>query len=179
VADVSGLPWEGELMEMAVKAGAHAVNCSRLLLSTPNKPTGIYFYSDSEDLVLHIVTSGSSNSTARYVVNSNTTIMQHMNQLTSSVTQAVRVVSRDTHDKPAVHIDRAPTGPVELFYSSFIDLYMGAMARCISFGVGNYAYLATQISATSCLQRHEKMVSNRLQKTYSQQGRHVPMCPLP
>jgi hypothetical protein len=89
VADVSGLPWEGELMEMAVKAGAHAVNCSRLLLSTPNKPTGIYFYSDSEDLVLHIVTSGSSNSTARYAVDRNTAIMQQLNQLTSSVTQVV------------------------------------------------------------------------------------------
>jgi hypothetical protein len=178
VADVSGLPWEGELMEMAVKAGVHAVNCSRLLLSSPDEP--IYFYSDSEDLVRHIVTSGSStNSTARSVVDNNTTIMQHLNQLTSSVTQAVRVVSRDTHDRPAVHIDRAPTFPVELFYSSFIDLYMGTMARCVSFGVGNYAYLATHISGTSCLQRHESMVSKGLSKTYNQQGGHVPMCPLP
>jgi hypothetical protein len=195
-ADISGLPWQGEWMEMAVKAGVHAVNCSRLLLGSPNEP--IYFYSDSEDLVRHMVTSGSwqrrrkmRRSTAQgSVVNTTTStrdtststlLLQQLNQLAAaSVTQAVRVVSRDTSDKPTVHIDHVSTNlPVELFYSSFIDLYMGAMARCVSFGVGNSAYLGTKISATSCLQRHESIVSKGLKRKYNQKGDHVPMCPLP
>jgi hypothetical protein len=178
-ADVSGLPWGGDWMETAIKAGVHAVDCSRLLLGSPEEP--IYFYSDSEDLVQHMVIGGSSSSlTAGVTSTSNATLVEQLNQLTSSVTPAVtRVVSRDTSNLPAVHIDNAPGDlPVEAFYSTFIDLFMGSMARCVSFGVGNYAYLATKISATTCLQRHEDTNTVWLATTkYNQEGRGVPMCP--
>jgi glycosyltransferase involved in cell wall biosynthesis len=175
VADVTGLPWGGDLMESAIKAGVHAVNCSRLLLGSPEEP--IYFYSDSEDLVQYMVMNGSSSPT----VTSNTTIMSQLNHLTPSVTRVVRVVSRDTSNVPAVHIDRAAGDlpKVEVYYSTFIDLYMGAMARCVSFGVGNYAYLATKISATTCLQRHETASSKQLISKWGMgAGAKAPMCPL-
>jgi hypothetical protein len=175
-ADRSGLPWEGDLMEMAIQAGIHAVNCSRLLLGAPEEP--IYFFSDSEELVQHMVMGGSSPLNA---TSGNATIVSQLNQLTLSVTRAVKVVSRDTSDLPAFHIDYNDHGdlPVEAFYSTYIDLYMGAMARCVSYGVGNYAYLSTKISATTCLQRHEQAASPGLAYHYNMlQGDGVPMCPL-
>ena len=42
-----------------------------------------------------------------------------------------------------------------MFYGSFVDLLIGAHARCVAHGVGNYAYFAAKLSGTHCGYLHQ------------------------
>ena len=68
---------------------------------------------------------------------------------------AHKVVARDQDIKNA-HIDKNKGRPPEEYYGTFVDLYLGINAKCVAFGIGNYALFATKISGTKCKIRYAK-----------------------
>ena len=81
------------------------------------------------------------------------------------------IVSHNTTGAPSIRIDLAiqvGNFTPEEYYSAFVDLYIAIGARCLSFGVGNYAYLVAKIFSTPCLQVHE--VFRKAQNVYNSSG---------
>ncbi|OEU06638.1 hypothetical protein FRACYDRAFT_254189 [Fragilariopsis cylindrus CCMP1102] len=86
--------------------------------------------------------------------------VQCSNWLTSSMTSKQADVEAEQAELELVYL-------LEGYYSTFIDLYIASNARCITMGVGRFAYLASRISSSSsssnsndgskkCVQLHEK-----------------------
>jgi hypothetical protein len=59
------------------------------------------------------------------------------------------IVSRSDYSEN-VHIDRKKGLDPPAYYSTFVDLFIAIQARCLAYGVGYYAVLATKISGISC-----------------------------
>lgn len=84
-----------------------------------------------------------------------------------------RVVSRNVWETPATHLDREKKVPKRTHIASFVDLYLAIQARCLVFGVGNFAYFAARISGTDCIARYENITHHR----FNQQTGGAPYCP--
>ena len=192
-----GYVFEGENKILAISTAVHGIQCSKWLAehhygmqqqssqtnNTAAAAFPVYFYADSSDLVRTIVTPNSHNTTtpeeqALLAILSNTT------------TESFKVVGRP--DVPIAHISPLKKKEGEsqnqtslssrqvAFANTFVDLYFGVNARCVTMGVGRFAYMATQISATKCRSRHQtpsRKVS--LQWGMKLMNRDVPLCPVP
>jgi len=164
-ADRSGLMFEGEWKNKATEAALMGVQCSARLLSNPQEP--IYFMSDDEELVQYVVhgKGRSHNETAVDIA-------------MTEITRVTRVVSRNVTEMPTIHMDRQEGYPLVYYMQTFVDLYLAVNARCVSFGVGNFGYLATKISGTSCTQVHNVMRNAQQKRKWNQQHGGAPMCEL-
>ena len=155
-ADGSGLPWTGAFKNASLATGYRALQCANQL-AKHNEP--IYFYSDSDDLVKHIQNETSSESAHTQL---------------AIIGDRRKVVTREI-DQPLIHIDLGSrnVSDFETLSHTFLDLYLAVNARCISMGVGNFAYLAAKISGTRCLQYHEKMKTTEA-KNWNQNMAGIP-----
>jgi len=171
-ADISGLPFEGKNKEMAIQTAVHALQCTKQLT---NEDEPVYFFSDSEDLVNYMVNTSTLSTHSVSDSSSNTSNLTKLEQLVDSVKRSTTIRSRNVSNWPSVHLDlgRHYGAQKEDYYATFVDLYIAIAARCVSFGVGNFAYLAAKISHTSCLQIHEHFDAA---KAFNQQTGHAVEC---
>jgi hypothetical protein len=143
-ADKTGLPWDGETRQNAIETGVRAVRCAQTL-QTPGEP--LYFFSDSNDLVRYM---------SREVYNK-TYVKDHKQSFSTSaverlaltVSQTSNIVARPPDEENA-HIDKQKGRVPAAYYGTFLDLYLAIHARCVTYGVGFYAVLATKVSHTQC-----------------------------
>jgi len=147
-ADRTGLPWTGEAKATAIRTATRALQCAKTLSQSPEEP--IYFYADSSDLVQHVTNSTSTTERRRFVANSTD------NSRGLAVLQIAHIVSRNVSKQETVHIDRQKGRDVQAYLPTFVDLIMAINARCVTYGVGYYAVLATKISGTTCTLQYQK-----------------------
>jgi len=134
-ADKTGLPFVGKFKEMAIATATRAIECADTMEEAKGHP--IYFMSDSSDLVSYIGDS--------------------TNPSTQDLIQTHNVVTR-VQDFPNAHIDKNKGRKSEEYYATFVDLWLGIDAKCVSFGIGKYAVFAYKLSATKCKIRYAKEV---------------------
>lgn len=147
-----GYQFEGKTKEMSTKAALKAVLCTAKLLRTPEEP--IYFMSDSSELVEYIAYDDNKSGEKGNATAHNQT---ELDSKVSTIKQMYRLISRNVTEFPTLHIDNCCAGDSpEEYMDTFVDLYLAANARCVSFGVGNFAYMATMISGTTCLNKHSQ-----------------------
>jgi hypothetical protein len=78
------------------------------------------------------------------------------------------------------HIGDSQEGAIDAYLSTFVDLYIAASAQCVSMGVGNFAYLASRISGTTCRVSHglvSKSLANAWGTRYKK--KYIAECPGP
>jgi hypothetical protein len=174
-ADVTGLPWHGPNKEMALASAVRALQCTQWLSNSTEEP--VYFYSDSEDLVHHLLVeqNQSKTETTTLLAKNNETKLDRKRR---SVLKSTILAARDVSRWPTAHLDRQVGLPAEAYVSTFVDLYIAASARCISFGVGNFGYLAAKISGTDCVVLHEKQQSRGKARMWNQQTGGARKCPI-
>lgn len=144
-ADKSGLPWKGETRQWAIETATHALSCAKRLVQSAQEQ--VYFFSDSNDLVRFV---SHELTDSKYVATHDSEL--HTNPVDSAALKAVselNVVARDMAVENA-HIDRQKGRDPPAYYATFVDLFLGVNARCVTYGVGYYAVLATKISGTKC-----------------------------
>jgi hypothetical protein len=160
-ADKTGLPWNGELKRHAISVATRAIQCAQQYFSTassspaesratPSEP--IYLFSDSNDLVGYMAHDLSDPEFVR----NNSLAFQH-DPVEAAALETVRrrggggskIVARDMSTENA-HIDKQKGREPAAYYNTFVDLFLAIHARCLSYGVGNYALFATKISGTQC-----------------------------
>lgn len=163
-ADASGLVFEGEYKKKAIKAAMEGIQCTTELLESSDEP--IYFMSDSDELVHYVV-----NNTKR-----NDQDQSQIDAALAKLTKSCNVVARDVSAFPTLHIDRQLGYPPEYYTDTFVDLYLAVNARCISFGVGNFAFFAAKISGTTCTQVHKIMRKTVDRKKWNQQTGGASIC---
>ena len=178
MADSSGLPWTGQNKDYAVRTAIRAIECSRILSNRSDEP--LYILSDSDDLVNYMVHGANGHLAKDTIAN-----LTELDRSAREVVSQVRLVSRDlnvvtAHLEQMYHSDDigGTNYTWESFASGFIDLYIGVHARCMVFGVGNFAHLATQISGTNCQMRHQFQDVAVAKKWGSKDNLAVPLCPL-
>jgi hypothetical protein len=137
-ADLGGLVFEGKAKHKAIETAIHAIKCSNWLTSHQTSEP-IYFYSDSEDLVEAATSHDQSE--------------DEIERSLHTLANQSRVVGRHV-EYPIAHLETL-NQTVEAYASTFVDLYIAANARCITLGVGRFAYLAATLSGTQCLVKHE------------------------
>lgn len=143
-ADKTGLVLEGEFKESAVRTAIRALDCAATLPGVADEK--IYFMADESALVTYMT---------RDIVNNKDEGAESMDTLAKQVISKYDIVARD-QNIPNAHIDKNKGRPANAYYATFVDLYLGINARCISFGVGNYALFASKISGTKCKIRSAK-----------------------
>ena len=154
-ADVSGLIFEGDYKEFAIRVATHAVQCLLEYLhqhedQNSDEPKIIYFFSDSND-------------TAAYMTGPDSPFHQpnYKSQYGYKKFKNVLIVSRPiVHD--TLHIDkqRGEEYTSDMYYDTFIDLFMAIQAKCLSYDLGNFGYLASRISGTECKMQHREYLWN-------------------
>jgi hypothetical protein len=89
-----------------------------------------------------------------------TTTLGNHNDVDDNVSNAkLNIVARnDTSSLENVHIDKQKGRHPSAYYGTFIDLFLAMNARCVTYGVGYYALLATKISGTYCKRRYQNVV---------------------
>jgi hypothetical protein len=101
-----------------------------------------YFNSDSEDLAQTVIFKNPSGENF-------SSLEATMHGLSSHS----RIVGRSV-EYPIAHIITRGH-PVESYASGFVDLLIAASARCVTLGVGRFAYLVALLSGSECLTLHE------------------------
>jgi hypothetical protein len=150
--DKSGLAFHGEGKEMAVSIAIHAIDCTpRVVASgkTSSHEPIIYFYADEEELVQYMTNDIAQKSP--------------LDEAASKAVEGIRLVARPLDDQ-TLHIDKqdGKTHDAKAYFGTFLDLYLAADARCISYGIGNFGYLASKIAGpTGCHVRHQAMKDKR------------------
>jgi len=169
--------FEGEVRTKAVEAAIHGIHCANwVATNTTVIPTdeskekgSIYFFSDSHDLVRFMVKdpkeASSQDSDAALVLN------------VTSIQSQVRIVGR-SEAQVAHLLNSNEDTPLDAFISAFVDIYVASQARCLSLGVGNYAYLSAKIkSGPVCWVRHQS-ISDDLAKRWGmvESASEIPNC---
>ena len=152
VADISGLPWFGEVREFAVATAVRALECARTLSRPAVGASQVeeitYFFSDSNDLVHYFARELRDPSFLK--VNMTLLLSNPVDAKALNMVRSFRqLVSRDGA-MDNIHIDRLKGFPPAGYYSTFVDLILAANSRCITYGVGNYALFAAKLSSTPC-----------------------------
>ena len=201
-ADLNGLVFEGDTKRNAIITAVHAIQCSNWIAGQHLVPSSssysnnntnhhfddkdddnittttiirepVYFYSDSDDLVREIITlqNGISNTTTT----TTTTTTTHDEMMISDI-GGRQIVGRI--NATSAHIDQ-PNQTLDSYMNSFIDLYVAMNARCISVGVGNFAYFASKISNIECLTVHEIPDVKVATRWGSNAYKTIESCPIP
>jgi len=97
------------------------------------------------------------------------------NSTAKEVMSKHHVVARDQDIKNA-HIDKNKGRPPEEYYGTFVDLYLGIQAKCVVFGVGNYALFASKLGGRKCKMRYAREVWGSENTTHK---RETQECALP
>jgi hypothetical protein len=131
----------------------------------------IYLLADSSDLVhffVHDLRNSSYLQTDQLKVHHDTAESSAY-RLAQQLTLVSRPIEGET-----VHLDLQKGRPVEAYDSTFIDFYLMLQARCLIFGVGNFAWLAAKLSGTPCRLLHQAEAWGEVQRKLEQ----TPICSL-
>ncbi len=172
-ADKTGLPFVGRFQELSVGIASRAIECAAKELPYDVRKHPVYFMSDSSDLVTYLA----HNLTDPQFVSNHPEWFRNkssFNSTTRNLVMKYNIVARDQSIVNA-HIDKNKGRPSEAYYATFVDLFLGIRARCVSFGIGNYAVLAMKISGTDCKIRYAKEVWG---ENESEAKSAAPMCTL-
>jgi hypothetical protein len=152
--DRMGLLWDGHTRDYAVATANRALACGQTLLQSDKEP--VYFFADSEDLVRYMTQEAKDPGflQANSSIFDSNPIMSTSRRILERVNVVGRVISTET-----LHIDRQAGREPSAYMGTFVDLLIGAMARCITFSIGNYALFAAKISGTPCRLKHQ--IENR------------------
>jgi hypothetical protein len=168
-ADKTGLPWDGEMRKFAIQTATRAIRCAEKYFHNDDP---IYFFSDSNDLVRYMAHELSD----PQFVTANASIFRESPTDAAALEVARRrsIVSR-SDDSENAHIDKQKGRDPLAYYSTFVDLCIAIQARCLAYGVGYYAVLATKISGISCkvLYQEEQWGGSEYKK------QTAPVCELP
>lgn len=169
-ADKTGLPWEGSTRDFAIQTATRAVKCAQTLLRSKDEP--IYFFSDSVDLVRYM----SRELTLERFRAANATLLKAspVDSEARRVVEHTHILARDVTIENA-HIDKQKGRDAPAYYATFVDLYLAIHARCVTFGVGFYAVLATKISGTPC----KLLYQEESWGSFGNKSSHAPLCSLP
>jgi hypothetical protein len=143
-ADMSGLPWFGETRNFAIQIATRAIRCAEKYFQNDDP---IYFFSDSNDLVRYMAHELSDPLFVK--ANASIFVKSPTDAAALDVARRRSIVSRSDYSEN-VHIDRKKGLDPPAYYSTFVDLFIAIQARCLAYGVGYYAVLATKISGISC-----------------------------
>jgi hypothetical protein len=141
-ADKTGLPFEGDIRSSAIETAVRALQCARTIPDAGLDP--IYFMSDSSDLVKYLafdLKPEQDGSVGRSI---------DVDSKALALASQLHLVTRE-QSIPNAHIDKNKGRKDYEYYATFVDLYLGINARCVTLGVGNYAAFAAKISGTSCV----------------------------
>ena len=158
-ADKTGLPWNGPAKDFALQVAYDALQCSSTILTDKPSPRSattilkhpIYFLSDSNDLVNHIVSELNPQLHPIVLSHNNQSDMtssgihRDLYQLVQSLTIKARDVSLET-----AHLDLQKGRPPSAYYATFVDLLLVIHAHCVIYGVGYYASFGAKLSGTTC-----------------------------
>jgi hypothetical protein len=166
-ADKTGLPWQGETRLTAIATATRALQCAHTLQGDHHEGEPIYFFSDSNDLVHYMAVELHDPVPPPEAHNST------VEQVAYDLAQSMTVLGRPATDENA-HLDKQKGRPATAYYGTFLDLFLAIHARCVTYGVGNYAVFASKISHTSCklLYQEEAWGGNERKKL------HAPVCHL-
>jgi len=142
----------GRYMDFAVNIATHAIDCAHYI--SQNVSDAIYLFSDSNDTLAFM--TGEESPFAGSGVS-----------IASSYSPAVNVL----------HIDRQPGHKASDYYPVFVDLFLAAKAKCVSYGVGNYGLLAAKISGTKCKIQHRDFIWETGPIPESRKGSQCPPSP--
>jgi len=148
----------GEWKDTMVGTAIHAIRCA----ATIDAKDKMYFMSDMSDLVDYMAFNLSDpqyiSSHSEWFENENSA-----NATAKGVVSRYKVVARE-QNTPNLHIDKAEMADVEDYYPTFVDLFLGIHAKCVSYGIGFYAAFAAKISGTKCVVKYayEKYGGNKV-----------------
>ena len=147
----SGIKWTDEYTRKTVQEiGDNAIKCAVKAMPETNR---VYIAADTNELVRYLVQDNSS--------------------WAFTNTSSVRVVARPDFEKNARHfnekVDPSRESP-ELFYSTFVDLWIYAHSKCMSQGLGGFGHFGSVLSGNhlTCRLRHRNYDKGML-----------PSCPTP
>jgi len=140
------LPWTNETIEITVPPTIHALRC--VAHDDLNHP--IYLFSDWRTVVHQlqaVLVHKKLNHSYAFGCNSplDTWVAEKMNHihLLDSIEQ-----------REVAHL-KTPNQTLQAYASSFVDIYIAAGAKCLSYGLGRFGYLTSLIGGHSCLNRHQ------------------------
>jgi hypothetical protein len=148
-ADKMGLPWTGDTRTFAIQTATHALQCA---LHEPDEP--VYFFSDSNDLVRymsHELTLDAAAVAFNKTRGAETSVEQNAFDVVSSMRVVARNVTLEN-----VHIDKQKGREPSAYYGVFVDFMLAFHARCVTFGVGNFAFFATKLAGNTCTLLYQK-----------------------
>jgi hypothetical protein len=157
------------MRKFAIQTATRAIRCAEKYFHNDDP---IYFFSDSNDLVRYMAHELSD----PQFVTANASIFRESPTDAAALEVARRrsIVSR-SDDSENAHIDKQKGRDPLAYYSTFVDLFIAIQARCLAYGVGYYAVLATKISGISCkvLYQEEQWGGSEYKK------QTAPVCELP
>jgi len=117
----------------------NAVNCASQL--QPQSAPGYYYLSSDSSWALTVGVQYGTEQQVRVV--------------TRSSVQQESGAGDSSHLQQPLHLDKAPkTAKAEDFYDTFVDLYLLAMSRCVTYNMGGFGTWAALISPSSCSFQH-------------------------
>jgi len=119
-----------------VKWAANAVNCAVEL--HPNST--IYVSSDNND-------------TVGYLLEDSPFAQHYIDAIIHNKHPVVKLVARD-YSKENAHIAFSPDADIDEFMSTFEDLMIIGMSKCVAHGLGGYGRLGAALSGGECVVIH-------------------------
>jgi hypothetical protein len=140
--------FSGEWKDTMVGTAIRAIRCA----ATIDAKDKMYLMSDMSDLVDYMA----FNLSDPMYVESHPEWFEDQtskNATAKGVVSRYKIVARE-QNTPNLHIDKAELANIEDYYGTFVDLFLGIHAKCVSFGIGFYAAFAAKISGTSCVVKY-------------------------
>lgn len=144
----------GEFKDKMIETAIDAIICAETLSDNNSSKAVYYFMSDMSDLVTYLA----------FNISDENYFYSHYSEFsnTSSIhVTAKKIVSRhflkarkQIHQN--LHVDKARPTEINNYYASFVDLWIGIMAKCVVYGIGNYARFAAKISHTDCYLKYQR-----------------------
>jgi hypothetical protein len=116
----------------------------------------IFFASDSHVATEHALKLGKHDTS--------TNVSKFFDHQTIAAALSKGVVVSEHNPNPPWHLD-ARLGPVEKFYDTFVDLYLMALAGCVTYNMGGYGHWALLIGGNvKCSLKQEAIGNKRMLK---------------
>jgi hypothetical protein len=145
--------WKDAMLGTAI----HAIRCA----ATIDAKHKMYFMSDMSDLVDYMAFNLSN---PEYISSHSKWFEDETSAdaTAKGIVTRYKIVGRE-QNTPNLHIDKAEMTNVEDYYATFVDLFLGIHAKCVSYGIGFYAAFAAKISGTKCVVKYayEKYGGNK------------------
>ena len=181
------------LIVKAINAATRAISCTKYLIEQQQQQhqVPLYFFSDSIELIQAVINNNTTTNNATILASAlgnRDQILAYQRLQNATNYYPGRIVGRSS--VPIAHLERRQQNTTttksssnnEAHKNTFVDLYIASKARCLSLGIGRYAYMAGKISSLSpnnCWIRHaaEADSTTTLQWGMKLMYKEVPKCP--